>query len=746
MKFLDDIKLDFSDVLILPKRNDYSSRSDVNVERTMTFKYSPYTWTGVPIIVSNMDTTGTIEMALEMQKHHVLTCLHKYYKYQDIPNTLDKEYFAVTSGIQDSDLQNLDEIIKHIDPKFICLDVANGYLNKFITKCKEVREKYPDKIIIAGNVCTSEGVLDLVLNGKVDIVKVGIGNGCYSEDTKVLMANGVYKKINQIDEGEYVINKDGKPVKVLNVINKGKKEVLKIQTNNWHKDIFVTPDHQYWIGDLSTSSYESIQSSGIAKLLDKQAKTKPKESKYKWKQIGEIENEKMFTLMPNKFEWMLPENFTIDLANFNTKGEITETTIKTTGGTHTSMFNRHLQSDYKLGYIFGTFLGDGNSKIDLNNSSGSCHWSFGLHEFEIANKVQTYIRDLMDYNCTILKKDNKVLSVNCFNKCLTYMFHEFGKKINKQLPQKYYCKNKEYIRGLFDGLIDSDGSTEYNKSGSCNKTFSNTSEHLIELFNWCSINLGISFCSMKNKKTSGYLTNCNENNLQQVYNIKTHTTNRYTNDYVYSKVLSKENYDTQTWGPQTQTWGIQNTWDIEVDCPTHSFIANNAIVHNSACTTRTQTGIGMPQFSAVMECSDTAHGLGAHILSDGGVQCIGDFSKAYGAGADFIMSGSMFAAHTESGGELIEENGKQYKIFYGMSSTTAMNKYMGGVAFYKSSEGKTVKLEYRGPVANTILSILGGIRSSMTYIGAKKIKDIPKCSTFIRVNRQLNQIYSGKEV
>jgi GMP reductase len=343
MKLLDDVKLDFSDVLILPKRNDYSSRSDVNVERTMTFKYSPYTWTGVPIIVSNMDTTGTIEMALEMQKHHVLTCLHKYYKYQDIPNTLDKEYFAVTSGIQDSDLQNLDEIIKHIDPKFICLDVANGYLNKFITKCKEVREKYPDKIIIAGNVCTSEGVLDLVLNGKVDIVKAGVGNG-------------------------------------------------------------------------------------------------------------------------------------------------------------------------------------------------------------------------------------------------------------------------------------------------------------------------------------------------------------------------------------------------------------------SACTTRKQTGIGMPQFSAVMECSDTAHGLGAHILSDGGVQCIGDFSKAYGAGADFIMSGSMFAAHTESGGELIEENGKQYKIFYGMSSTTAMNKYMGGVASYKSSEGKTVKLEYRGPVADTILTILGGIRSTMTYIGAKKIKDIPKCSTFVRVNRQLNQMYSGKEV
>lgn len=341
---LDDVKLDFSDVLLLPKRSQYSSRSEVSLERTIKFKYSPYSWTGVPIMVSNMDTTGTIEMANELQKHKVLTCLHKYYNSEDlIKADLNKEYYAVSTGIGETDLMNLDNIIKVVDPKFICVDVANGYMSKFIEKCREIRNKYPEKIIIAGNVCTSEGVLELVMNGKVDIVKVGIG-------------------------------------------------------------------------------------------------------------------------------------------------------------------------------------------------SGSC------------------------------------------------------------------------------------------------------------------------------------------------------------------------------------------------------------------CTTRKQTGIGMPQLSSVIECADTAHGLDAHIISDGGLQVVGDFAKAYGAGADFVMSGSMFAGYEESGGELIEENGKQYKIFYGMSSSTAMNKYSGGVAKYRSSEGKTVKLEYRGPVENTILDIQGGVRSTMTYIGAKKIKDIPKCATFIRVNRQLNQIYNGKEV
>lgn len=344
MKILDDVKLDFNDVLILPKRSEYSSRSEVSLERIFKFKYSPYTWTGVPIMVSNMDTTGTIEMALELQKHKVLTCLHKYYKVVDlIDKDLDLDYIAVSTGIGDTDLENLDEIMREINPKFICIDVANGYMTKFIERCREIRDKYPSKILIAGNVCTQQGVLELVVEGKVDIVKVGIG-------------------------------------------------------------------------------------------------------------------------------------------------------------------------------------------------SGSC------------------------------------------------------------------------------------------------------------------------------------------------------------------------------------------------------------------CTTRKQTGIGMPQMSAVVECADTAHGLDAHIISDGGLQVVGDFAKAYGAGADFVMSGSMFAGNTESGGELIEESGKKYKVFYGMSSSTAMNKYSGGIAHYRSSEGKTVKIEYRGSVKSTILDIQGGIRSTMTYIGAKKIKDIPKCTTFIRVNRQLNQIYDGKEI
>ena len=343
MKIDLDIKLDFKDVLLRPKRSELSSRNDVILERTFKFKHSSLSWTGIPIIVSNMDTTGTIEMAYALQNYKIITCLHKFYTCKDIPEDLNKDYYMVSTGTGEKDLCNLDEIMKYVNPNFICIDVANGYSSKLLQVCQSIRKKYPDKIIVAGNVVTRELVEELIINGGVDIVKCGIGSG-------------------------------------------------------------------------------------------------------------------------------------------------------------------------------------------------------------------------------------------------------------------------------------------------------------------------------------------------------------------------------------------------------------------SVCTTRLQTGVGYPQFSAVMECSDAAHGINGHMISDGGIQVPGDFSKAFGAGSDFVMCGSIFAGHTESGGQIVEINGVQYKIFYGMSSKNAMAKHHGGMAKYRSAEGKCVRLKYRGDVSNTINNILGGIRSTMTYIGAKRMKDISKCASFIRVNNQVNTIYNGKEI
>lgn len=162
----------------------------------------------------------------------------------------------------------------------------------------------------------------------------------------------------------------------------------------------------------------------------------------------------------------------------------------------------------------------------------------------------------------------------------------------------------------------------------------------------------------------------------------------------------------------------------------------------SVCTTRVKTGVGYPQLSAIIGCADAAHGLGGLIISDGGCSTPGDVAKAFGAGADFVMLGGMLAGHDESGGELIEKEGKKYRLFYGMSSATAMKKHAGGVADYRASEGKTVQVPYRGPVENTVLDILGGIRSTCTYVGASKLKELSKRTTFIRVAEQENRVYT----
>lgn len=166
----------------------------------------------------------------------------------------------------------------------------------------------------------------------------------------------------------------------------------------------------------------------------------------------------------------------------------------------------------------------------------------------------------------------------------------------------------------------------------------------------------------------------------------------------------------------------------------------------SVCTTREKTGVGYPQLSAIIECADAAHGLGGLVCADGGCTTPGDVAKAFAAGADFVMLGGMLAGHDETLGEVIEEGGKKFKRFYGMSSSEAMEHHHGSMADYRSSEGRSVNVPYRGPVKNTILDILGGIRSTCTYVGAHRLKELSKRTTFIRVARQLNEVFVSYDV
>lgn len=332
---LTETKLDYDDVLLRPKRSTLTSRKDVDLNREFTFPHSKKTWKGIPIIASNMDTSGTIEIARVLSGYKIITALHKFHSPEDLdqinkPDILP--YVTITTGIREEELENLHILVNRLNPEFICMDVANGYTQRFIDTVSRVRQKYPQTTIIAGNVATGEMVEALIIAG-ADIVKVGIGPG-------------------------------------------------------------------------------------------------------------------------------------------------------------------------------------------------------------------------------------------------------------------------------------------------------------------------------------------------------------------------------------------------------------------AGCTTRKMTGVGYPQLSAVIECADAAHGMGARIIADGGCTTPGDICKAFGGGADFVMLGKMFAGHNESGGELIEKDGVKYKAFYGMSSKKAMDKYYGGKASYRASEGREIIIPHKGPIKDTVEEILGGLRSCCTYIGARSLRDVSKCATFVLVNHQ----------
>lgn len=359
MKLETDLKLDFNNVLIRPKRTNISSRSKVSLERKIyKFPHSTEEWTGVPIMAANMDTIGTFDVYNVLSAHKIITCMHKFYTIEDYINEnfnrsnneqepLNVDYFAVSTGISDDDKTKMLSFKHALDEgkfkfKFLCIDVANGYMKKLVKFCRKMRKMFPSAIIIAGNVVSREMTEELIINGKVDIVKVGIGGG-------------------------------------------------------------------------------------------------------------------------------------------------------------------------------------------------------------------------------------------------------------------------------------------------------------------------------------------------------------------------------------------------------------------SACLTRQKTGVGMPQLSAIIECADAAHGVDGFIIGDGGITSPGDMCKAFGGGADFVMVGGQFSGHNENPGDIIEEpDGKKYKMFYGMSSEHAMKKHYGEMANYRSSEGRIIKVPYKGHLNDTVLDYLGGIRSTCAYINAKNIKNMSKCTTFVLVSQQLNNYFGGK--
>ena len=699
--------LSFDDVMLVPSYSTLESRSNVDVSVNANIKNKSFTWNH-PIIPANMLTISGRDLVIENCRSGGLSILNRFISLEDQLSISEdminyheaKDRFGISVGIKQEDKENISKFFD-LGVRIFCIDIAHGDSKMCVDMTDFIKNKYPQSLVIAGNVATKNGAVKLWSSG-ADIVKAGIGGGCFAAGTRVLMANGFYKNIEDIKINDYVINKNGDPVKVINSFSTGIRKISKLKNNLFYEDTFVTPDHKFWVGDLNSSSDKTLASRGYSKLLDLESKTIPKKSKYKWKKISEINQDVL--LIPNKINFNMPENFSIYLDKRDGGNWKNDTKYKN---------DCIITTNYDSGYLFGTFLGDGNASCTINKNnnshSGVVKWSFGLNEKEIAEKLIKSIYSIFNKTAKIEISEN-IIEVVFYYKPLADYLNKWGKKQNKKMPEELLVNNKEYLTGIYDGLLDSDG--HYNNDG--RKTLSNTSISIIELFNITSYLLfGVFPNNSKTKKTTGGLINCNIDNCNQPYRsqILKNGKIRLTKDYQVAKILGYEELNVEV-----------PVYDITVDCETHSFIANNMIVHNSLCTTRIETGNGVPQLTAIMDIADAkANFTNKYFISDGGLKSSGDICKAL-CFADMVMVGNLFAGCEETPGNQINIDGRTYKEYAG-SSTHKTNHIEGVVAM----------VPYKGKYNNILTKLLEGLKSGLSYQGVNNLTELKQYPEFVKI-------------
>ncbi|GAA5533130.1 IMP dehydrogenase [Deinococcus aluminii] len=596
----------------------------------------------------------------------------------------------------------------------LVLDSAHGHSQGILNALARVKETF-DVDVIAGNIATRAGARDLIAAG-ADAVKVGIGPGCFAAGTRVLMAGGYYKNIEDVKVGDRVLNMHGRPVTVVNSWCTGVREVMAVRHVHSPRETVVTPDHQFWVGALSTVRAETVASKGYAATLARP--TRLGESKLRWKQVGEADGDVF--LMPRQLHFELPDSLEINLGDFAVRQELLERRA-----------NTRIRESYDLGYLFGTFLGDGHAFLNHNGSEtrtgsevGRVDWYFSHEETDIADKLSGAVERVTGLT---LKRERvgNVIHLHLYSLPWARLLAQFGKRQHKHLPHAYLVKNPDYLRGLKDGLLDSDGYV----AADGRQCFVNTSRELLELF-------GL-LCHL----TEGSLPNMfvepgNVGGLQGVkgelldsYRARLNVSHaaRQLPDYGVVKPLSRRELNLSL-----------PVYDIEVDCPTHSFIADNAVVHNSICTTRVVTGVGVPQITAIFEASAAALEAGIPVIADGGIKQTGDVPKAIAAGASAVMMGSMLAGTDEAPGEVVLRDGRRYKSYRGMGSLGAMDQGSSDRYFQTGSrkfvpEGIEGIVAYKGTAGEVIYQFVGGLRSSMGYCGAPDLQTLRDTAQFVRI-------------
>lgn len=554
--------------------------------------------------------------------------------------------------------------------KILSIEIANGHMRLLTDKVKEVKDKFPDIKVWAGTVITPEAV-DNLINAGADVALIGIGVGCLAGNTRILMFDGTYKNIQDVQVGEYVISGNGKPTRVVGKQFSGYKRVIKLRHTNG-QDIYVTPEHQFLVGTFGDLSTSTVSSLGFKKSI----------REIVW---DRADTENNILLSPRRIEFksnFRPILFEDYWKRFDENG-----------------YSQSIGASYELGYVFGTFLGDGNSHISKsrNSQSGSVHWAFGLHEMPIAEKLANCVKVVFGKRPTIKILDNTI-QVDFYCKGAAHLFSEFGKRGEKHLPGKYYCTFKEYNIGLYDGLIDSDGCVGI-ENGVERISLMNTSKFIHELFDFLCLSLFEELPAIT-EHIGGGTYKFNSIPYQSRRYIS--PDNRRDENWIYSKRLSVEEIDL-----------ILPTFDIQVEDESHSFIANNVVVHNSACTTTPMTGVGLPAFATVMLCAPAGP-----VILTGGLREPGDIAKAIGMGAEAVYIGALVK---------------------GASDTNSPTRYWGEASELEKENNSHIegKIEALQPKTQTSADIIHALRehlqSAMSYSDAFTINEFRNKCQFAEV-------------
>lgn len=718
---MNNTAISFNDIILVPQFSRVRSRSEVDLSQNLLGLSVKS-----PILNSNMDTIAGIKMSEVLSSRNTLSTLHRFQTSEETASQfrqLNSEYVIASLGTNEEEMYRAADLYEAGCRRFI-IDVAHGSSIKTCIFYDWLRNRYSDIYVIVGNFATGESITQFTQNCKStrlpDMVKVGIGGGCFGAGTRILMSNGTYKNIEDIKVHDKVITKSGKATSVLGVKFSGFKEVVKYKSNLSHNDTYVTPEHLHWVGDYSTTP-DVLKNGSLVKVLDKE--TKNEKTKFCWKQINECDQSVL--LMPKDISFELSETFKVSMEDY----------VHSNRSFRTGLLEniKDLSPSYNLGYLFGAFLGDGSSfmcrserTIDgkkKRNTTGGTYFYFGINELEIAEKVAKAIKEELGFNSKI-KKETNMYKVISQNNAVARMFQTFGKKDKKHLPKEFWCSNKDYLQGLYDGLVDSDG--HYTNDGRIG--FTNTSEQLIEQFSFIHYMVKGYYPSITVRSPSlGGLKGGKIENVSPSIGVRSVKRPEYnqTKDYQINKI---NNYQ--------DTNLTIGTYDIEVEDESHSFIANNAIVHNSLCKTQVVTGHGLPLLQSIQDCMKA----GIPIIADGGIRSSGDMAKALAFGASLCMVGGLLAGTSETPGNVVNKNKtpvhinngvlkydfgegifetytsnmKLYKNYRGSASKASYNA-QSKLQTYIAAEGEETLVPYKGPVSDVLDELEGGLRSALSY-------------------------------